>query len=82
MTALDPLGDENARQEPVPYTTEMQPGDIVWIAADLAGVSFLSKLPGIKIVHNYQVGTRSTDSLVDFTCSFEPASELLVGAEY
>ena len=55
VVALDPLGDFESRQEPVPYTSVVAKGDTLWIAADLTGVTLLARFPGIEFPNQQQI---------------------------
>jgi uncharacterized protein with PhoU and TrkA domain len=55
VLALDPNGDFESRQEPVPYTSVVTKGDTLWIAADLTGVQLLSRFPGLEYPQQHQI---------------------------
>lgn len=56
--ALDPsgsLGDKSQRIQPIPHDEVLQIGDRLWLAVDLEGIKFLSKLPGLQFVQQSRV---------------------------
>ena len=51
------------RHEPVKHNEIIQEGDILWIAADLSGVTFVSKYPGLDIVQQGQIDRHGVHKL-------------------
>jgi hypothetical protein len=55
VLAYDPKANPALRSSPPDLQATLEVGDVLWIASDVAGFTFLNKYPGIQVSQQAQV---------------------------